>query len=303
MAIPTFRRAAQLGRCLQSLLAQEGVAADSVEILVVDNCPDASARSLVEEVRRTARAPIVYVHEPHPGISNARNTCLARASAPLLAFVDDDEVAAPDWLQAILEAKERLGAEMVFGRIEARLENVACGDPEFMRAFYSRDLRIRTGVISTPHYIGNALLDRAWCRRHGLRFETRLGLTGGEDSLFCHEAARAGARFAWCREAMVYEIVPPYRVTWQHVWLRSFVRGQCRTRIFATLSPPDLPLLAMYVLGGAAQFALNGIVALIACPVAPRLAARAVSHALKGLGKLFWMRPFHIEFYGAGGRA
>jgi glycosyltransferase involved in cell wall biosynthesis len=303
VAIPTFRRPAPLARCLSSVLDQAGVARSAIEIIVIDNCPQASAKPTIDEARRSSDIPIIYVIEPRPGISHARNTAMATASARFIAFIDDDELAETDWLAELLGAQRRLSADMVFGPVLAEVRARNCADAEFFTAFYSICLERVTGPTKDSLYCGNVLLDNGFCQRAGLSFEPSLGLVGGEDLLFFRQAARKGARFAWCREARVHEIVPAYRATWKHVWLRSFLRGQTRTRAYVMLRPPDLSMLAIYVVGGVGQFALNGLAAAVLWPVAPRRARRAASRALKGLGKLFWMRPFRVDFYGASGWA
>src|SRR5205085_8579123 len=45
-----------------------------------------------------------YIHEETPGLSAARNRGLKEATAPIVAFLDDDALAVNDWLSAILEA-------------------------------------------------------------------------------------------------------------------------------------------------------------------------------------------------------
>ena len=62
-----------------------------------------------------------HVTEPVRGLSRARNTALREARGELLAFLDDDAVAAPCWLEALLEA------------YSARADVVAVGGRTFPR--------------------------------------------------------------------------------------------------------------------------------------------------------------------------
>ncbi|RIJ43461.1 glycosyltransferase, partial [Maribellus luteus] len=55
------------------------------------------------------------LHEPEPGVANARNAALAVAKGAMIAFLDDDEEAPPGWLAALIAAQARLGADAVFG--------------------------------------------------------------------------------------------------------------------------------------------------------------------------------------------
>ncbi len=51
----------------------------------------------------------------------------------------------------------------------------------------------------------NLLLDVGWLRRLDMRFDERLGLTGGEDTMFSHQLIDRGATIRWCDEALVLD--------------------------------------------------------------------------------------------------
>lgn len=114
VAVCTHGRPATLARTLDSLLEQ-GSAVE--EILVVDNAPpDDAARALV-----TGRYPAVrYIREPVQGLDFARNRALQGATGDVVAFIDDDAVAAPGWAGA-LRAVFATDASVVVctGRVEA----------------------------------------------------------------------------------------------------------------------------------------------------------------------------------------
>jgi GT2 family glycosyltransferase len=112
-AVCTRDRPEQLARALESLRAQSPAPA---EILVIDNAPvnDLSARMVAE------RFPEVrYLLEPVPGLDFARNHALRASTQPVLAFLDDDAVAAPEWAQAfsrVFEADAKVA--IATGRVE-----------------------------------------------------------------------------------------------------------------------------------------------------------------------------------------
>ena len=105
--VPTFRRPDSLVRALDSL-ARQTRAPD--EIIVADNAPEAGARRAVETFAGRAPCPVVYVHAANPGVANARNTGFAAARHALIAQLDDDESAGPDWLAQLLAMREATGA-------------------------------------------------------------------------------------------------------------------------------------------------------------------------------------------------
>lgn len=97
----THNRAAYLEKALRSLAAQT-LPRSAWEAIVVDNRSTDATREVA--TRFMAEMDLRYVHEPVLGLSYARNTGWRAARAPLVAYLDDDAVAVPDWLEHILEA-------------------------------------------------------------------------------------------------------------------------------------------------------------------------------------------------------
>ncbi len=96
--IPHFQMPDALRRCLDTVLAQS-LDRGFAEVIVVDN------NSAVFPAAVAADYPAVrFLSEPQPGPGLARNTGVAAARAPLLAFIDADCVAALGWLQAAVDA-------------------------------------------------------------------------------------------------------------------------------------------------------------------------------------------------------
>ena len=95
----THDRPADLERCLRGLA---GVTGD-IEVIVVDSASSPPCRVLVDEWRGRVRG-LRYLFESEPGLSRARNAGVAAASAPLIAFIDDDAVPAPGWTHALERA-------------------------------------------------------------------------------------------------------------------------------------------------------------------------------------------------------
>jgi GT2 family glycosyltransferase len=97
VVVCTHNRPDDLERCLEAL----GALADEPEVIVVDSASRPTCRELVE--RHEDRIPgLLYLYEPEPGLSRARNLGLAHASGEVVAFVDDDAAPRPDWSRQIL---------------------------------------------------------------------------------------------------------------------------------------------------------------------------------------------------------
>lgn len=101
-AIITRNRAAQLNRCLISLTRQT---VKPEQVLVIDNNSTDRTKDVVFSFNN--RLPISYVFEERIGKFYARNRALKKAKYNIIAFIDDDCEAFPNWIEEILAAHKR----------------------------------------------------------------------------------------------------------------------------------------------------------------------------------------------------
>lgn len=101
VVIPTFRRADDLARALESLRWQT---CPDFEVLVVDNDADPEVEALVRNAARGMAVDVRYVPEPALGLHNARHAAVRAARGELLLFTDDDATFDPDWVGAYARA-------------------------------------------------------------------------------------------------------------------------------------------------------------------------------------------------------
>lgn len=116
VVIATRNRARYLDVSLRSLAGQD--LAEPFEVIVCDD----GSRDGTDEVAR--RAGVRYLSSERPIGTNAkRNAGIAVAAADLIALVDDDIWAPPDWLRALVEGAARHPGALAFGGpIRARFE-------------------------------------------------------------------------------------------------------------------------------------------------------------------------------------
>ena len=89
---------------LDTVASFEGQTYDGpLEILVVDNAPEDDALGELLRTRPSRpERPVRHVIESIPGLSQARNRAVHAATGTLIAFTDDDAVAEPEWIEAIV---------------------------------------------------------------------------------------------------------------------------------------------------------------------------------------------------------
>jgi glycosyltransferase involved in cell wall biosynthesis len=127
-------------------------------VLVVDNGSSSPESAAVVEELGLARCE--YVVEPRPGLARARNRALDTVRTDLVAWIDDDEVADPDWVRRLKEgfvhnAKPAavcgvmLPAELEF---EAQVRFEQYGGFNKGRGMAPEVLRMGTSSVISPLY-------------------------------------------------------------------------------------------------------------------------------------------------------
>lgn len=221
----TMGRPQMLTRCLASLAAQQ-VQGARLHFIIVDNNPEPVARELVEAFAKSGLNPVTFEHQPDPGIPFARNAALdasLKLGADWIAFLDDDETADPNWLNALFGAAQRYQADVIQGRVIRRLP-----EPLPFWAIDEEKPR-REGMAmktcTTNNVIFDARLVRPQPRGLGLRFDETMRFTGGTDTDFFQAVTEAGARIVWSNEPVVTEEVPANRLTFRWQIMRGYRVG------------------------------------------------------------------------------
>jgi glycosyltransferase involved in cell wall biosynthesis len=231
VVVPTYERPRSLARALESILRQTHL---PDEVVVVDNATSAATAAVVRAAANSADLPVRYVREQAPGASSARNRGVAESAGDVIAFLDDDSVAAARWLEALLDAYTTTsGVAAVGGRIELRWP---CARPAWvdgLDGYYGTfDLGEERREIDQPlyPYASNLLFERAAFVGVG-GFPPELGrrgqsaLANEEDGLFRRVAAR-GLRVLYEPNALVYHRVEGARLTRTWLLRRTFVQGR-----------------------------------------------------------------------------
>jgi succinoglycan biosynthesis protein ExoM len=223
ICIPTFKRLGHLRALLAGISALKFIKTPQpqIQVIAVDNDPAGSA----EATCATASMPwhLEYFIEPQRGLSPTRNRAIAEAGdVDYLAFIDDDEIPQPQWLDELLYAQQILAADVVAGPVlpsfTADVPAWIVHSPLFYRKTHA------SGECMPFCASGNVLIRRAVldCVPN---FDLRFALTGGEDGHFFFKVTQAGFKIVWCAEAIAYETISSRRANIRWLLRRAYMGG------------------------------------------------------------------------------
>jgi succinoglycan biosynthesis protein ExoM len=211
VCVCTYKRPEMLASALNGVLGQQKDPAFDWEIVVIDNDEHRSAEAVVRKIQSSNNSRIIYDCEPEKNISLARNRAIANSSGNLIAFMDDDERPAGNWLKKLTGTLKQYDAAGVLGPV---LPDFPESAPKWIKNCNIFDRkRFPTGTVLTERHTrtGNALLDRSTFPESESCFDPSFGLTGGEDVDFFSKQMKNKHVYIWCDEAIVYETIPPER--------------------------------------------------------------------------------------------
>jgi glycosyltransferase involved in cell wall biosynthesis len=229
VCICTFKRPHLLKRLLEELRSQKTEGLFSYSIVVADNDAAESAKDTVAEFAGSSPLEAVYCMEPKPNIALARNKVLSRARGDYLAFIDDDEFPANDWLLTMLKTCKAYKVAGVLGPVMPHFE---VKPPKWLTqaGFYDRATHDTGFVLGWQEArTGNVLIRKQILDGIEQVFNPEFG-AGGEDQDFFRRMMEKGHVFIWCNEAPAYETVPPHRWELKFLIKRALLRGKTTFR-------------------------------------------------------------------------
>lgn len=176
VVVPTYNRAKDLSRCLDSLIAQDF---QDFEVLICDDGSTDNTATVVQEY--LPYLDITYSYgENFGGPARPRNRGLMIARAPYVAFLDSDDWWAPEKLSASLACLNK-GADFVYHDLYSVKNN---GQKIFVKKARSRVLRAPAHLDLLT--LGNGIMNSSVVLRKSLLlgvggFSEDLDLIAGED--------------------------------------------------------------------------------------------------------------------------
>lgn len=302
VCVTTYKRPEGLRRLLAGLneLTFERCMPSLLRVVVVDNDAAGTASAVCEDVRAEFRWSLEYYTEVRRGISQARNKAIACAlpDADFVAFVDDDEVPEPLWLERVLREQLSQDADVVGGPVLPRFIERPPDwivEGKFFEQQFERP-RYPTGHTIELAATGNVLVRAEVFQRLGKAFDERLGLTGCEDAVFFAHVREAGFRMVWADDARVHEWIPPSRTSARWILQRAYSTGNSLS-LYERILKPSLGVRLVRLLKGSARIA-QGLLLLPPSLVIGRISfMEALQHVCRGAGMLAGLTGRYYEEY------
>ncbi|WP_417462219.1 glycosyltransferase [Kordiimonas sp.] len=237
-AVCTYNRFSYLPLSLASLSTQS-LRADEYEILIVDNSDDeAAADAFWTKTELPSNCRLIRTSPP--GLSRARNIATKEAKAPIIAYLDDDAIAADTWLETYIDYFEN---NPKVGTAGGPVEPIwPSQKPDWLPHSFLGCLTIldygeSDKVLDESGFCfgANLAFRRATLEAVG-GFDETIGRIGNASLLSNEEIVvqrkiveQAGLRKGYCSKASVRHHVDPERLS--HNWFRSRMAWQAVSEI------------------------------------------------------------------------
>jgi glycosyltransferase involved in cell wall biosynthesis len=230
-----------LVRAVESIQRQTHPAQDL--IVVVDHSP-----TLLQRVRHEIPGVRAVENREAPGLSGARNTGLTSTDASVIAFLDDDAAAAPDWLDRLMAGYRDERVLGVGGAVEPVWQ---AGRPAWFPSEF--DWVVGCSYAGLPEAAG-AVRNLLGCNMSFRRevFERvggfRIGIgrigaypVGCEETEMCIRATHAWPDriFLYDPMARVSHHVPKNRGTWEYYRSRCYGEGLSKALVAQFVGTAD----------------------------------------------------------------
>ncbi|MDP9074633.1 MAG: glycosyltransferase, partial [Actinomycetota bacterium] len=193
---------------------------------------------LLERARGRWPNHTVVANEHGNGLSGARNTGVARASAEVVAFLDDDAAAQPTWLERLVRHFDQPGVGGVGGLVRPAwvTEPPAWFPPEFLWVVGCSYTGLPKTVAQVRNPIGASMAFGRQLIVEAGGFDEGVGRVGTlpagcEETELSIRLSRMGYRVVYEPDAVVDHVVPADRVRLSYFTRRCLAEGRSKAAV------------------------------------------------------------------------
>jgi GT2 family glycosyltransferase len=235
-------------------------------VLVVDH-----NQELLGKARATFTSVSIVENQEAPGLSGARNTGISASTAPLLAFIDDDAIAHPDWLLELVRQSEPADVLGVTGLIQPLWLGMRPDwlPDEFLWVVGCSYRGLPVSMAEVRNVMGCSMLikrkvfEQAGMFLPGLgRSELGVSLQSCEETELCIRAGTKlpNSRFMFAPSSIVLHHIHESRLNWRYFRRRCFAEGLSKAKLTDAIgSPRTLSAERSYVLRALSSGFLRGL--------------------------------------------
>ena len=293
ICVSTYNRAKLLAGLLQGLeaLTFQHMAEPDVVVAVADNDVRGSAREVCAGMTRWT---VKYSIEPQRGLAEARNCALQTAGqADFFAFIDDDEVPEPHWLEQLLLTQAKYSADVVSGPVAPLFSS---GVP----AWVSGGRFFDSPSWQTGHAIDSASTNNVLVAAHVFekvrQFDKRFKLAGGEDFHFFRRVHTAGFTLVWSADAIVGEVIGSDRANFPWLLRRAFRSGNCAVMVECALDQ-RLSTRVFRFVSACGSILVGGVLTLPALLLGRAKLTVSLRRLLRGFGMITGLTGLKYQTY------
>lgn len=232
VAICTHNRKDLLQMAIESLINQS-LPKEKYEILIIDNCSQDSTEQYIKNLQKDM-PNLRYLYQPILGVSASRNAGWKNAKGNIVAYLDDDEIAASDWLKIIYETfKLNNQLQWLGGKIELIWETKKPNwlHDELLAPLGQLNLSENPRFLTTKEYVGvgnSAFRKNVLAELKG--FDENLGRKGqnllsNEEILLKLQFQEKGIRIYYHPKMLIYNWINKERLTQKWFIRRFFWQG------------------------------------------------------------------------------
>ncbi|BAZ24756.1 glycosyl transferase family protein [Kalymmatonema gypsitolerans NIES-4073] len=299
VCVATYQRPEGLKRLLDGInqLTFSKCETPNLEVIVVDNDSTGAARAVCSVKENDFKGVLKYCIEPTRGISYSRNKALASINkdTDFVAFIDDDEVPDPSWLDELLFVQQKYDADVVTGPVLPHFTESSVPNWVVKGKFFEPK-RLPTGHPLKVAFTNNVLIRSQVLKQIDKMFDERFALTGGEDSHFFMRLSRAGYKIVWADTALVSEWIPESRTNMKWILRRGYrcwsTQSLCERELY-----PSIIVLSVRVMKGMALISQGLCLLFPSLLLGQHAIVKALLHISRGTGTLVGVAGVRYQEY------